>query len=513
MTTRPDIVLLVLDTQRLDRLSCYSCAEETSPLIDEFAADATLFECAVAPAQWTIPSHASMFTGVYPSTHNTVQSFSVLPDLLPTLAERLRDSGYFTTAFCNNPLVGVVNNGLRRGFLSFLNYSGLMTSRPNQAGVHRNLYDRYRQVFKGLLTEAISSMQNVFARFDFLLNLSFSPLMVPLWQTALSFKGNTGKSLNDAAQLLIERKDIDEDQPIFSFINVMGVHMPYHPSQKFIERFAPHVLHNKQAQRYLRHFNSDVFGWYAPLSSSIDELEKATLDGMYNAEVATQDELVGTFFTKLHESGRLDHTLVIICADHGEHLGEKRLVGHSLSLYNELVRVPLIIRDPGNDLPRGTTVEHFVSTRRIFQTVLTAANLADEVEEVLTLAQSSTSDPDSGTVFSEGVPPRNVVKMLHQRRPRETEELGCDQTRRAVWRDTHKLIQTGENGLELYSALEDPNESLNLRDILPERVETLLEQLHTFVSHAGVMVASQEQADGFDDPEVLRRLRDLGYIE
>ena len=513
MTTRPDIVLLVLDTQRLDRLSCYSCAEETSPFIDEFAADATLFECAVAPAQWTIPSHASMFTGVYPSTHNTVQSFSVLPDSLPTLAERLRDSGYFTTAFCNNPLVGVVNNGLRRGFLSFLNYSGLMTSRPNQAGVHRNLYDRYRQVFKGLLTEAISSMQDVFARSDFLLNLSFSPLMVPLWQTALSFKGNTGKSLNDAAQLLIERKDIDEDQPIFSFINLMGVHMPYHPSQKYIERFAPYVLHNKQAQRYLRHFNSDVFGWYAPLSSSIDELEKATLDGMYNAEVATQDELVGTFFKKLHESGRLDNTLVIICADHGEHLGEKRLVGHSLSLYNELVRVPLIIRDPGNDLPRSTTVEHFVSTRRIFQTVLTAANLADEVEEVLTLAQSSTSDPDSGTVFSEGVPPRNVVKMLHQQRPRETEELGCDQTRRAVWRDTHKLIQTGENGLELYSALEDPNESLNLRDILPERVETLQEQLHTFVSHAGVMVASQEQADGFDDPEVLRRLRDLGYIE
>ncbi len=513
MTTRPDIVLLVLDTQRLDRLSCYSCAEETSPFIDEFAADATLFECAVAPAQWTIPSHASMFTGVYPSTHNTVQSFSVLPDSLPTLAERLRDSGYFTTAFCNNPLVGVVNNGLRRGFLSFLNYSGLMTSRPNQAGIHRNLYDRYRQVFKGLLAEAISSMQDVFARSDFLLNLSFSPLMVPLWQTALSFKGNTGKSLNDAAQLLIERKDIDEDQPIFSFINLMGVHMPYHPSQKFIERFAPHVLHNKQAQRYLRHFNSDVFGWYAPLSSSIDELEKATLDGMYNAEVATQDELVGTFFKKLHESGRLDNTLVIICADHGEHLGEKRLVGHSLSLYNELVRVPLIIRDPGNDLPRGTTVEHFVSTRRIFQTVLTAANLADEVEEVLTLAQSSTSDPDSGTVFSEGVPPRNVVKMLHQRRPRETEELGCDQTRRAVWRNMHKLIQTGENGLELYSALEDPNESLNLRDILPERVETLQEHLHTFVSHAGVMGASQEQADGFDDPEVLRRLRDLGYIE
>ena len=189
------------------------------------------------------------------------------------------------------------------------------------------------------------------------------------------------------------------------------------------------------------------------------------------------------------------------------------MVGHSFSLYNELVRVPLIIRDPSNDLPRGTTVEHFVSTRRIFQTALAAANLADGIEEVLTLAQSSTSDADSGTVFSEGVPPRNVVKMLHQRRPRETEELGCDQTRRAVWSETHKLIQTGENRLELYSALDDPNERMNLRDILPEKVETLQEHLHTFVSHAGVVESSKEQADDDDDPEVLRRLRDLGYIE
>ncbi|MFL5704743.1 MAG: sulfatase-like hydrolase/transferase, partial [Ktedonobacteraceae bacterium] len=158
MTSRPDIVLLVLDTQRVDRLSCYGSEEEISPYIDELASDATIFNYAVAPAQWTVPSHASMFTGVYPSTHNTLQSFSVLPRTLPTLAERLRDSGYSTVAFCNNPLVGVVNNGLRRGFHSFLNYSGLMTSRPNQAGVHPSLYNRYRQKFKGIVTNFITGL-------------------------------------------------------------------------------------------------------------------------------------------------------------------------------------------------------------------------------------------------------------------------------------------------------------------------------------------------------------------
>jgi len=454
-----------------------------------------------------------MFTGVYPSVHNTVQSFSVLPKELPTLAERLHEAGYFTAAFCNNPLVGVVNNGLRRGFQSFLNYSGLMTSRPNQAGVHPNLFDRYRQVFKGLLAEAISSVQDAFARSDFLLNLSLSPVMVPLWQTALSFKGNTAKSLNDAAHLLIERKDVEEDQPIFSFINLMGVHMPYHPSQRFTEQFAPHVLHDKEAQRYLRRFNSDVLGWYAPLTSMMDELDKTTLDGMYNAEVATQDELVGTFLKKLRASGRLDKTLLIICADHGEHLGEKRMVGHSFSLYNELVRVPLIIRDPNNDLPHGRTVDRFVSTRRIYYTALAAAKLTNDTEEVLSLTHISTSDPESGKVFSEGVPPSNVVKMSHRHHPQETLDLGCDQTRRAVWSDTYKLIQTGDDRLELYHSVDDPFEQSNLRDILPEKVQTLLKLLQSFMSHADSTASSDEQADGYDDPEVLRRLRDLGYIE
>ncbi|MEM8545702.1 MAG: sulfatase-like hydrolase/transferase, partial [Cyanobacteria bacterium P01_H01_bin.119] len=133
MADRPDVLFLVLDTQRADRLSCYGYDKPTSPHLDAFAADATLFKSAIAPAQWTVPSHASMFTGRYPSEHGVLQSYSVLPPEVPTLAQRLSQGGYYTAGFCNNPLVGVINNGLRRGFYSFLNYSGLMTSRPNQA--------------------------------------------------------------------------------------------------------------------------------------------------------------------------------------------------------------------------------------------------------------------------------------------------------------------------------------------------------------------------------------------
>src|SRR5262249_49457136 len=152
------------------------------------------------------------------------------------------------------------------------------------------------------------------------------------------------------------------------------------------ERFAPEVSASRAARRQLRQFNSDVFGWLAPLSQELAEESKIILDGMYDAEVANQDELVGMFFKRLRDAGVLDRTLVIVCADHGEHLGEKHLMGHSISLYNKLVHVPLIVRDPNGDFPRGTTVDSVVSTRRVFHTLLTAAGLGDEQEQKYTLA-------------------------------------------------------------------------------------------------------------------------------
>jgi arylsulfatase A-like enzyme len=514
MAARPDIVLLVLDTQRVDRLSCYGYPLETTPRLDAFAEDATLYCNAVSTAQWTVPSHASMFTGLYPSGHTMFHASSVLPASLTTLAGRLNAGGYYTGAFCNNPLLGVVNNGLRRDFASFLNYSGLLTSRPNQLGVHPRLFDRYRERFKLLLANTITALQDVFARSDLLLDFSFSPLMVPLWQTALAFKGNTGRSLNDAAQLLIERRGLAEEQPIFAFINLMEVHMPYRPPHRYVERFAPHLRGDRAARRYLWRFNSDVLGWLAPLASDLPEQHKATLNGMYDAEVATQDEKVGAFLEQLRRAGRLDKTLLIVCADHGEHLGEKQLMGHSIALYNELVHVPLLIRDPYGELARGTTVEHVVSLRRIFHTVLAAAGLASEPERSLSLVQGSAEEAGQSIVFAEGVTPQNALTLLERRRPDVVRAHACDRPRRAAWTGDYKFIQTGEDRYELYNIVADPVEQSNLAPERPEQVETLREYVSSFVEHvAEASPTAEYTTSAYDDELVSRRLRDLGYIE
>jgi arylsulfatase A-like enzyme len=390
-----------------------------------------------------------------------------------------------------------------------------MTSRPNQEGLAKDLFDRYRHQFKRLIAHTLTMMQDAFARSDLLLDLSFSPLMAPLWQTALSFKGNTSRSLNHAAKLLIEHKNSGEDKPIFSFINLMGTHMPYHPPTRLVERFAPEVYASRAARRQLRQFNSDVFGWLAPLSKELDVESKCILDGTYDAEVANQDELVGAFFQKLRDAGVLDRTLVIICADHGEHLGEKHLMGHSMSLYNTLVHVPLIIRDPNGDFPRGTTVDRVVSTRRIFYTLLAAAGQGDGQEQKYSLANYATSDPEQGNIFSIGITPQNLLNVIQRRRPDLITTYHCNQPRRAIWNDRYKLIQIGDIGSELYDVVNDPEEKTNLHDILPEQVEILQEKLQAFLRQTHLVEAetSSNHLHEQNDPQVQRRLRDLGYVE
>lgn len=514
MERKPDIVLLVLDTQRVDRLSCYGYQRTTSPNLDAFAKDATLFRHGVSPAQWTVPSHASMFTGLYPSEHNTQQSYSVLPDELPTLADKLGDGGYYTAAFCNNPLVGVVHNGLRRGFYSFLNYSGFLTNRPNQAGKPRKFFlDQYRQQFKRLIGGVLHWMQDAFARSDALLAFAFTPIMVPFWQTALSFKGNTGKSLADAAKLLIDRKGVDEDKPIFCFINLMGTHMPFHPNREYVEKYAPSLIDKQESRKFLQRLNGDVFGWLAPLTSEMAADHKELIDGIYDAEVATQDAHLGEFFDSLSKSGALDNTLLMVVADHGEHLGEKRLMGHTVSLYNVLTHVPLIIRDPSGKLARGTTVEEPVSTRRLCQTALTAAGIAEEHDVRFSLLQEGADDPDGGVVFSEATTPQNVLNLMQKHKPNLVKQHRVDQSRQAVWNYPHKLIVTSDGHRELYNFVEDQAETKDLSEQMPEIVNKLYEELQAYRLKLEAAPKLTGRTVVQDDPQLKRRLRALGYIE
>src|SRR5688572_27954846 len=127
---KPNILFMVLDTHRAERMSMYGYTKDLTPALGSLAEDSTVFDWAISPAPWTVPSHASMFTGLYPTVHQTTQSYLTLPEQIPILAELLAQNGYETVGFVNNPLVGLLENGLKRGFNHFYNYSGTFPDVP-----------------------------------------------------------------------------------------------------------------------------------------------------------------------------------------------------------------------------------------------------------------------------------------------------------------------------------------------------------------------------------------------
>ncbi len=522
-TRKPDVLLIVLDTLRRDRLSIYGHGRETSPAFDHFAQRAALFERAVAPAQWTIPAHASLFTGVYPHQHGLTQANSTLSGALPTLAEILQVNGYHTAAFCNNPLVGVLNNGLQRGFDEFYNYASAIPHRP---------YDHHKSALRRQFTRWFRPyarrIGNQFAKSDTLFRLSLNPLFVPVWEKYINFKGNTAHAIDDLIAYWDDQHAgvqpaSSADQPMFAFVNLMGAHLPYHPPQDDLDRLAPEIKRDRHAYQYMNGFNADGAAWASPPDQPLDEWQRAVLTGFYDAEIAAQDQHLGRLLDHLASSGALDHTVVIIAADHGEGHGEHELFGHGFNVHQELVHVPLAIHIP--DMTRGAQVRSSVSTRRLFHTILDLTgstpplDAADPNADVrgLSLVNLLTGDSDRETAaFSEAVPVQTFMHVLEHRSPAVIERLRLRETRRAVYEGDHKLILRGDQVEAVFNIAHDPAEVHNLAgDAALAPLITLIEQrLAAFVTNqtAPESAAADTRAQEVD-AKAVEHLRALGYIE
>jgi uncharacterized sulfatase len=566
---RPNILLIVLDTQRADRLSCYWSEAErarqlpTSPNLDRLAAESTLFERAIAPAQWTIPSHASLFTGEYPSTHQTVQADLELSPALPTLAELLQLSGYTTVGFCNNPLVGILKNGLRRGFETFYNYGGALPTRPPEGNPLPAPLNRWLAAYTQFWRRLSYPVQNAFARSDTLFQLALHPWFASLWTRLVNFKGNTAASiadLNRYLQQMARRRSDPGARPFFCFVNLMEPHLPYWPPEPFVQKYAPYFKSNREARDFLRQYNAQPYRWMAPLPQPLSPLQAQVLRDIYDAEVAYQDHLLGSVFDTLRHTGLEQNTLVAIVADHGEGLGEHDFVGHAFVVYEELIRVPLILRYPGH-FPAGKRIATPVSTRRLFHTLLEAAGFSPNLSpngapcvslklrrEVARLSLARTlagEDPEQGTVLSEAFPPHLLIRAMESRNDSLLRARACYDIRRALYEGMTKLIQTGDRP-SLYNLEQDPAE---LRDLLwvgdgdpvsslpdadPQRchdgsageagwgslspqawLARLQQGLRTWVSWAESRQPSTapRKVNVESDADLVRQMQELGYLE
>lgn len=516
----PNIVLIVLDTHRRDRLTTYGYQRGTSPNIDAFAQTATVFENAISAAQWTIPSHTSMFTGEYPTTHQTLQAHSMLDSRFDTVASLLSAAGYQTTGFCNNPLLGVLNNGLKRGFHKFYNYCGMVPSVPrhsiNLPWPFNNVWEWYTQQ----LRKASYPVQNAFAHSDLLFQLSLHPKFVAFWSKVGNFKGHTANSIRDVTDLLKAAGPASDPQ--FVFLNLMETHLPFSPPDTFIEKFAPYFKENREARDFMRLYNVETFRWLVPFEEAPPQLELEVLNDLYDAEVNYQDHLLGRLLEFLSQA---EDTLTIIVADHGEGIGEHHFMGHSFVAYQELVQVPLLIKFPEGQ-GSETRLSPTVSTRRLFHTILEAAQVevfetnhrpATDVKGLSLKQTLSGHDPEEGVVFVEAYPPTTFLSMMTKHTPHLLDQFHCRLNRWAIYQDRYKMVKIEGVQEELFNLAADPAETRNIVHQSPETAAKLSGKLRAFIPEAVARRPSNWQGnqslDLEHDENIIKQLQALGYIE
>ncbi|HEU5154630.1 MAG TPA: sulfatase [Gemmatimonadales bacterium] len=403
---RPNLILLVIDTQRADHLSLYGYSRPTSPNLDRFAAQSLTFDNATASAPWTLPSHATMMTGHPLSAHRAgVAKRPFLDGRFTTIAEALGESGYATGGFIANVFWCGRRTGLDRGFVHYEDYFG----HPGDA-IARTVLGRW---------------------------LAYHVL------PALGRREIPGrKSAADVNRSMLKWIDGLKGRPFFVFANYLDVHKPFRPPAPYLGRFSG----TTRLSRAPREPMIDIGAQGAELRTESQEEIQRDIDG-YDESILYLDAQLGEFFTALAQRGLLDKSLVIVTSDHGEAFGDHGLFSHGNSLYRDQISIPLVLHWPGH--VETTRLHHPVGLDQIAPTLAQAGRLAAGRFP----SRSLLEPPDSGAAAMSQVAGRTG---LPPELPVSKGWLA------ALVTDRFHFIQSEAGTSELFDFVSDPREDHNL---------------------------------------------------
>lgn len=422
--TRPNVFLIVLDTVRADHLSAYGYGRRTSPNIDRLAAAGVLYEDCISAGSWTLPAHASLFTGLFPRDHHTTSESWTLDDSYDTLAEELGKSGYRTAGFSNNVWTNDTS-GLKQGF------------------------DTFREMWRG---QAVRDQ-----------GISFDDPAVDMGAA-------------ETNQQIFQWLDglPDKTRPFFVFINYFEPHLPYRPPRPHDNDFLPEGVDQETVRRLRSFYSPREYGYILGVPwMKVSEKELEILTALYDGEIAYVDSIVGQLVEGLRSRDLLDDTLLVITSDHGEHLGEHRMLSHKLSVYDPLLRVPLILWSPER-IPAGARIETQVQAHDVFGTILDLSRAREGFVPRLPFEESARS-----YTFAELDYPRIFLKVIEKKIP-GWDASAFDRSLKAVRGQRYKLIWGSDGRHELYDIVDDPAESRNLAETHPEVLEEMRKVLESF---------------------------------
>jgi arylsulfatase A-like enzyme len=459
---RWSVVWVVWDTVRADRMSVYGHARPTTPNLQARAGEFRLYERAISPSFWTLPSHASLFTGLPARSHGaTKREDPWLEGRFPTVAEWLGGQGYATFAWTTNPYVYVSTNVLQ-GFdvvLDPLAHPGWREQAL--ADTRRCLHpeDRSTPVSLG------------------------RPRPAPLTP-----KSSAGASTR---ALLGWLDEVGDEAPTFAFLNWMEAHTPRLPCPEHREailgaepELARLALATPADSARLREV---MFK-----RSTLTEAEIEAVRAVYDATLHELDTRFEALLQGLEARGRLDRTVVILTSDHGEHLGEHGLYNHNFSVYDPLVHVPLLIRAPGLSPGR---VSEAVSTRQLPNTLAELLGLPPLAPGLPASLLSA-----SGPAVSELVEPHSPARG----RPK------WNRPTVALVEEPYKLWRAADGETRLFDRRQDPAELVD--QPAPEVRARLLGALEAWEAEAPPF-QPQELGPRPSRDAVVEELRALGYVD
>ncbi len=453
---RPNLAILVLDTMRSDRLSCYGCPRPTSPFLETLAEGGVLFEEAISPAPWTLPSHASILTARFPRSHGAHMQHWRLSDNNRTIAEILKEEGYATGGFVSNPFLSRTFN-LDQGF---------------------DVYD--------------DELEPWFFRtyiWKIAVRIGLDSMLNPRYADR---KGDA------TAAVALRYLDSLGDDPWFLFVNFNDTHAPYDPPAEYRNLFLTEPDYNGPLLDPARH--SD----YVRIDDAgLGARDMTYLRDLYDGEIRYLDDVIGRLVPELEKRSAGRGLLLVVTGDHGEFFGEHDLVGHRGSLYNPVLSVPLIFSGEGIDVSAGR-ISSRVQTLDIVPTILDILDLPlpGKIDgRSLVPLWADSADPDSVSIRRECYAELFPEPGLIERYPY------MDRRLTALYSGSWKLIRGDDGSLELYDVAVDPEESV---DQMPAEAETG-SGLH------GMIDKWLEQEDAIQgdvslDAATVERLRSLGYL-
>jgi arylsulfatase A-like enzyme len=441
------VVIVVVDTLRADHMSTYGYARPTTPALDRLAGESVVFERAFTVMSHTLPAHISLVTGVHPATHQVLSNGWTYEGRWPTLAERLAERGWATGGFVSGfPLVP--KSGFDRGF------------------------EEYRDV------------------------------KVP---------GRERRGLKIDGELTTARAlrwmRAQGERPFFMLVHYFDTHQPYRsPQEGSFELPIDGALAARMKEAGSAGLSVEDVS-HVPLVLDRKELTLAEAVNAYDNLIRRVDAMIEEIRAELERAKLLDDTLFIVTSDHGEGLGQRSYFSHGLYLYEEQLRIPLIVRAPRWAAWKPGRIGAVVSLLDIVPTVLEICDVpADETLHGVSL---------SGLARDEEPGPRALVAQ-RRRFPKRTRERRGDRFTastplHALRGDSAlKYLRSGDGVEELYDLEADPWERHNLAAERPEDAARLRAAMEGLLARSS---STEEITEPELDPETEEALRALGYVQ